>query len=57
MAENNILIEPWTLGIEERKRIFREAKEKGKKIALYYDKELDVSTFRKRYFLSEMRWK
>lgn len=49
MVENN-LIEPWTLGVEERRRIFEEAKKSGKKIALYYDKELDVSTFRYRVF-------
>lgn len=48
--EKELLIEPWRVSPETRKEIFKIAKKAGKKVALYYDRELDVSTFRYRCF-------
>lgn len=51
MAVNNSLaIEPWGLSLGERIGIFERAKVDGKKVALYYAKAPDSSTFRYRCF-------
>ncbi len=51
MSNKTILaLEPWLLPLAERKRIFLEAKRAGKKIALYYSKAPDSSTFRYRVY-------
>ncbi len=47
---NKLSIEPWGLTLAERLRVFDAAKERGKKIALYFVKGPDSSTFRYRCF-------
>lgn len=50
MKNSNLSIEPWGLDLEERIRVLENAKRGGKKIALYYAKGPDSSTFRYRCF-------
>ena len=47
---HKLAIEPWATTLEERLAIFWEAKKVGKKIALYFVKAPDSSTFRYRCF-------
>ena len=47
---SNLLIEPWNLDLKDRLKIFEDAKSAGKRIALYYAKGPDSSTFRYRCF-------
>ena len=47
---NKLSIEPWALDLEERLRIFDDSERNGKKIALYFVKGPDSSTFRYRCF-------
>ena len=47
---HKLAIEPWGTSLEERLRVFEEAKKAGKKIALYFVKAPDSSTFRYRCF-------
>ena len=47
---NKLSIEPWNLSLEERLRLFEDAEKKNKKIALYFVKGPDSSTFRYRCF-------
>ncbi len=43
-------IEPWGMSLEERLKVFRGAKKNSKKVALYFVKGPDSSTFRYRCF-------
>ena len=58
----NLCLEPWLLSFEQRKEVFNDAKRRGVKIALYFAKEPDISTFRYRCFntyqvtLSSQKW-
>lgn len=47
---NKLSIEPWSLSLSERLSVFEQAKKDGKKIALYFVKVPDSSTFRYRCF-------
>ncbi len=50
MASKDLIIEPWLLELNEREQVFYDAKKNNKKIALYYVKAPDSSTFRYRCF-------
>ncbi len=50
MKNPDIVFEPWLLSLEERTEIFYKAKEKGKKVVVYYAKAPDSSTFRYRVY-------
>lgn len=50
MRNNNLVMTPWDISLEERLRILMEAKEGGKKIALYYVQVPDTMTFRYRCY-------
>lgn len=47
---NKLSIEPWGLSLSERLGVFERAKKDGKKVALYFVKAPDSSTFRYRCF-------
>ncbi|MBR3172513.1 glycosyltransferase [Candidatus Saccharibacteria bacterium] len=48
--DNKRILEPWEIDFEERVRDFESAKNDGKKIALYYAKAPDSSTYRYRVY-------
>ncbi len=50
LRANKLAIEPWGLSLNKREEILKEAKKDGKRIALYYAKGPDSSTFRYRCF-------
>lgn len=47
---HKLAIEPWGTSLEERVKLFEDAKKEGKKVALYFVKGPDSSTFRYRCF-------
>ena len=50
MKKSNFVFEPWKRSLEERLKVLEDAKEKGKKIALYYVEVPDSMTFRYRCY-------
>ena len=50
MDDKKIILEPWEIKLDERVECFRRIKEAGKKVALYYAKAPDSSTYRYRVY-------
>lgn len=50
MSNPCLILEPWSLSLDERLQIFHDSKKRGKKIALYYAKAPDNTTFRYRVY-------
>lgn len=50
MNSNKLILEPWEIDFNERVKEFKQAKKEGKKIALYYAKAPDSSTYRYRVY-------
>lgn len=50
MEKNKNILEPWEIKLEDRVKYFEEAKKSGKRVALYYAKAPDSSTYRYRVY-------
>lgn len=50
MKEDRNILEPWEISLEKRLKYFEDAKKNGKKVALYYAKAPDSSTYRYRVY-------
>lgn len=50
MISAKSILEPWEISLEDRIKYFEDAKKSGKKIALYYAKAPDSSTYRYRVY-------
>ena len=50
MIKTKNILEPWAFSFEDRVKYFKEAKKSGKKVAAYYSKGPDSSTYRYRVY-------